>query len=329
MATVDFTVQLNNVNTPIVVTNVAVSIPTPAGLEFDTVVSGSGYSDLLKQWSIDSVAPESSETLVLRYDVVSGNRWTLEAIITGLDQSDVTQDDNRITIIINPADGAWWLTDTINNADDVLFAYQAVGAASYADSLVNLSNPGTNDLTTLSAPDWSASRGWIFDGVSEYLDTGVVPDGDLTVVWAAHIPWGYSSANSPWGSDAYMLEGQIAGRFDYRYYAAYGVSTHPSGTMALAMHKINTGDLDDDTLRSYRSGVMDGQLGDAVPTGTLVNSDYSMLFGARNSGGSPTNFYNVGVGGFMAYALYQRSLTLTELQEVSQKLKVILDDVAM
>lgn len=58
-------------------------------------------------------------------------------------------------------------------------AYQAKGAASYAESLVNLANPGTNDLAEIAAPTWSAGTGWTGNGSSMALDTGLYPVSNL------------------------------------------------------------------------------------------------------------------------------------------------------
>ena len=67
----------------------------------------------------------------------------------------------------------WWdLDGTITSC---VAAYQAIGAASYSASLVNLFNPGTYDLTTASGkdPSWNVSTGWTGNGVDQYLNTNV------------------------------------------------------------------------------------------------------------------------------------------------------------
>ncbi len=52
-------------------------------------------------------------------------------------------------------------------------AYQPKGAASLAASYINLANPGTNNAAAGVAPTWDAANGWIFNGTSQYLTTGV------------------------------------------------------------------------------------------------------------------------------------------------------------
>lgn len=75
------------------------------------------------------------------------------------------------------ADGWWNLDGAITSC---VAAYQAIGAASYAASKVNLFSPGTNDLTEGSAtPSWSSAVGWTFaNNANQALSTGIVPDAN-------------------------------------------------------------------------------------------------------------------------------------------------------
>ena len=58
----------------------------------------------------------------------------------------------------------------------VVAAYQAIGVPGYAESLWNLANIGTNDLTEGIAPGWDATDGWQFNtALGSYLKTGVIP----------------------------------------------------------------------------------------------------------------------------------------------------------
>lgn len=64
--------------------------------------------------------------------------------------------------------------------DGLTVAYQPKGAVSYAASKVNLANPGTYDAGDGTAyPSWSAV-GWATDGATQYLTTGITPDGNQT-----------------------------------------------------------------------------------------------------------------------------------------------------
>lgn len=65
------------------------------------------------------------------------------------------------------AGASWWDFP----GQTCLAAYRAIGAESYAASLVNLDEPGTRDATEGAAPGWSADYGWRQTG-SKYLKAG-------------------------------------------------------------------------------------------------------------------------------------------------------------
>lgn len=66
----------------------------------------------------------------------------------------------------------WYLTGSVSTAD-VVAAWQAKAAADYAASLVNLDNPGTDDLTELvGTVPWTSATGWAIDGTNHLL-TGI------------------------------------------------------------------------------------------------------------------------------------------------------------
>lgn len=74
----------------------------------------------------------------------------------------------------------WYLAGGLASAK-VDGAYQAIGAASQAAALVNLNNPGVNDLTEPVAPSWSAGVGWTFNGTSQYLLSAFPPATNRSV----------------------------------------------------------------------------------------------------------------------------------------------------
>jgi len=75
--------------------------------------------------------------------------------------------------------GGWWLTGGIP-AVNCIGAYQAKGVASLAASYSNLANPGTYDAALGVAPAWDDVNGWKFDGIDDYLNTGITPEHDQT-----------------------------------------------------------------------------------------------------------------------------------------------------
>jgi hypothetical protein len=69
----------------------------------------------------------------------------------------------------------WYLAVGVDAADCVS-AFQAIGAASYAGSKVNLVTPGTGDLAEVNGSvAWAAETGWtrFGNGSTRYLDTGI------------------------------------------------------------------------------------------------------------------------------------------------------------
>lgn len=58
------------------------------------------------------------------------------------------------------------------NSPAPIAVYLPKGAASLADSYVNLANPGTYNLAPGAAPAFDTATGWTFDGASQYLECG-------------------------------------------------------------------------------------------------------------------------------------------------------------
>lgn len=73
---------------------------------------------------------------------------------------------------------AWWLTDTVTPSD-VVAVYQFVGAVDANAALINLANPGTNDLVAIGAPTWSQATGFTYTAAQGH-DTGITAIRDLT-----------------------------------------------------------------------------------------------------------------------------------------------------
>jgi hypothetical protein len=82
---------------------------------------------------------------------------------------------------------AWYRA---GGAPQPVAAYQPIGAASLAASYVNLANPGVNDAAPGVAPTWAAGTGWVFNGTTQFLTTGVVPQNG----WAMLVR--FSGANN-------------------------------------------------------------------------------------------------------------------------------------
>lgn len=79
----------------------------------------------------------------------------------------------------------WWLAGGIPAANCIA-AYQPIGAADYATSLVNLANPGTYDAYAGEAPNFAAATGWGFTG-TQYLLTDCPTTGAKPVSFIARL----------------------------------------------------------------------------------------------------------------------------------------------
>jgi len=175
-------------------------------------------------------------------------------------------------------------------AADVLAAYQpawAAGsiyarsdAASKANSLVNLNDPGTNDGTEVNTPGWTAALGWDLDFATAYpaaVDTGVVPQS----------PWGMLLCMGP-SSDAYMAgfpagsrnSGPIdrfslsfgGGGFTYGYGSTLVAGENPTALEVVGVFN--------DT--AYRGGLRVA----AISPGLTGRPSHSVYVGGMNDAGS-------------------------------------------
>jgi len=73
----------------------------------------------------------------------------------------------------------WW---EAGGASGCVAAYQPKGAASLADSYINLANPGTYDAALGVAPTWNTATGWTFDGSTQYLTTGITANANWSMI---------------------------------------------------------------------------------------------------------------------------------------------------
>lgn len=92
---------------------------------------------------------------------------------------------------------SWWLEGDINPTN-VKAAYQAENVASYADSKINLANPGTYNLTESGVPSWTSNGGWHFDGTTS-LRTGITPPANENVNWTLICRFDNTEGSSSFG----------------------------------------------------------------------------------------------------------------------------------
>lgn len=86
----------------------------------------------------------------------------------------------------------WWNIDGMTPGSvggSCVAAYQPKAGGLYfpaniAESYINRANPGTYDAAPGVAPAWGALLGWVFNGTTEYLKTGIIP---VYQTWSALI----------------------------------------------------------------------------------------------------------------------------------------------
>lgn len=192
-----------------------------------------------------------------------------------------------------PAATLWWLAGGILAANAVV-AYAPKGAADLASSYINLANPGTNNAAPGVAPTWDAVNGWILNGTTQYLTTGIVPAAGYSVIirYSAFTAGTAAFGSLSTSAVRWFIDPSTAGVVRYARGAdlidrAPGLT---SGVLAMTAE------------RGYRNGVADGA--DFVPM--LGAPDRAAFAGARNNGGTADQFIAIRI---QAFAIYNATLT--------------------
>ena len=202
----------------------------------------------------------------------------------------------------------WYLSGGISAANCVA-AYQAVGAVGYAESKVNLANPGTYNCTNGDAsPTWATETGWKFNGTSQWLRVAIYPVSTWTVIVK------YTGATKVSGA-LFGAVGTGTKRFSIvpinsTSGVSYGYIANYTRTPELA-----AGVLAFSPTKCYRNGAQDG---DAYTTAE-VTLDVLMIIGGRNNpeAGEFTDAY------IHALAIYNPALTDSQVLAVSNAMAAL------
>jgi hypothetical protein len=236
-----------------------------------------------------------------------------------------------------PFTGHWWkgpwcgdVTTSIEDAA-VVAAWQPKWAnntlyfrtdvPNYANSKINLDNPGTHDaINGISNPTFDPSIGWTSAGAS-YLDTDVIPASDRT--WSMVVA--FSGLNI--GINTLIGCGSFVGGITARF----GIQqTEPIMGLPSAQfwnqYFRNTTNLISPTegvlglsgVRAYSLGVYTATLLDIVANGNIATTIAIM---AENDNGIMNNIMT---GSWVAGAIYNRALSAIEIAAVSRALEIIL-----
>jgi hypothetical protein len=198
----------------------------------------------------------------------------------------------------------WALAGGIDPANAVA-VYQPIGADSLADSYVNLANPGTYDATPGVAPTWDAVNGWTFNGSTQYLDSGVVPATNYSML----IRYSNSIATSGYCYVLGIYEAPTK-RFYIGSIADNDKVIYGNGQYLFVSPKLESGVLGMAGNQGYRNGIADGA---AISTG----GPWTLSIKIASIGSS-----NYGVK-VQAVAIYNTTLTAAQVAAVTAGMQAL------
>lgn len=192
----------------------------------------------------------------------------------------------------------WWSAN--GTIAGCVAAYQPKGAAGLAESYTNLANPGTYTAAPGVAPTLDIN-GWSFNGSTQYLTTGIIPNGMKSMIvrfsgasGSTAAILGASDADS---SGRFILFAAVGANRAYGYSGLNSVSgASTSGVMALAENNC------------YLNGAADG-----ITAGSTITSS-PLFIGARNFAGAVNSFLS---GKIQALAIYSTALTSGEVSTLT------------
>lgn len=207
------------------------------------------------------------------------------------------------------AAGGWW--DDFGDpaiAACVVGAYQGRNAANYLTSLVNLPNPGVNDLVELGGgpPGWNPAQGWFnFLALARCFDTGLIPATDQS--WSMLVQYdnviginGILAGSGPGINLYFFLQPSRGGA---------GVA-YANGNFVQVAPPLATGNVGVAGNQGYRNGVADGG---AIGPWALPNS-IAIYLGAMNWMGAPLLHIDADI---WAAAIYNCTLTAPQMLAVA------------
>ncbi len=193
----------------------------------------------------------------------------------------------------------WWVVA----GKTCVAAYQPKGAASLAASYVNLVTPGTYDCTVPTAAPTLDANGWIFNGSSQFLTTGIAPNGNYSMLvcfsdgatTGDHCICGTYPTTT---SDGFSLWQITAGK---SYYC--------NSQLLASANYITSGVLGLAGKAAYKNGTADGTIG----AGAIVGSN--AIFVGKNNNGFATSYWFAGK--VQALVIYSDTLTAGQMATVS------------
>lgn len=214
----------------------------------------------------------------------------------------------------------WWLTDTVTEGD-VAAIYQPVYAKDLTNSYIDL-NDIASSVTPGVAPTFIKSTGWEFDGVGDYLKSGISPTGGTYTMIAMidlsdnrlrpGVVIGSSAANAQFSIRLIIITSGSGINVQFIYAWANG---NRIGTIAYDVpSKLIV------VLAGSQPYYVDDN-GD-LQSFTIISSTFSgtaieLYIGALNTAGSPGLYWNDNI---QAVAFYDRVLTQAEVQIITSQM---------
>lgn len=172
---------------------------------------------------------------------------------------------------------------------NLVAVYQPKGAANLVDSYTNIINPGTFDAAPGVAPTFVAASGWVFNGINQYLTTGVVPGASWTCIISLDGP--HFNTTCP----MLVFDG-IAGSFGFQFQTGNTLRFYNGGQQQVAYTSPTVATI------AGSDGYIDG-VDVATVAGTSTNILPAFL-GCANISGVPSQFQN----GIIAAAAFCSSI---------------------
>jgi hypothetical protein len=189
--------------------------------------------------------------------------------------------------------------------------YQPKGAASLAASYVNLANPGTYDAALGAAPSFDEATGWTFNGIDQYLTTGVVPASGWSMIARVSGAGGgtiFGQRSIAVGSTSHQIVPNATGNIvAYRNGGSIDVTKSPgltSGILAMAGNA------------AYRNGINENITLQAFGGETPL----AMFLGARNNQNVVHAFFS---GSIAAFAIYNTTLSAAQVAAISAAMALL------
>lgn len=206
------------------------------------------------------------------------------------------------------AAASWWLEGGVAAANAIA-VYQPKGAASLAASYDNIAAPGngladgTYDAAPGVAPTFDAATGWTFNGINQYLTTGVT----ATVSHSMLVR--FSSAS---GTQQAILIGTLTAgaRFWFKpLYFGPSLSYGWGSSEFIATPNITSGVLGLTADAGYKNGIPV-----VAVTGSFAGSTTELFIGCGSFGITPANYISSEV---QAAAIYDTILTAPQVALIS------------